>query len=110
VTGNETPNRPSVAGTASEIERNDTQDRHQERFAVAFGHPRRVPAENHIRRYSWEGRQAGLHGLPVVFHLWRRLVEVLAYRLVMCAFTWLPSPRRNLPRVETRGKDIAVQP
>jgi hypothetical protein len=39
VTGNETPNRPSVAGTASEIERNDTQDRHQERFAVTFGHP-----------------------------------------------------------------------
>jgi len=33
-----------------------------------------------------EGRQAGLHGLPVGLHLWRRLVEVLAYGLVMCAF------------------------
>jgi len=31
VTGNEVPNRPSVAGTASEIERNNAQHRHQER-------------------------------------------------------------------------------
>jgi len=33
------PNRPSVAGTASEIERNNALDCHQERFAVAFRHP-----------------------------------------------------------------------
>jgi hypothetical protein len=33
VTGNELPNRPSVAGTASETERNNAQDCHQERFA-----------------------------------------------------------------------------
>jgi hypothetical protein len=31
VTGNEVPNRPSVADTASGIERNNAQDRHQER-------------------------------------------------------------------------------
>jgi hypothetical protein len=35
VTGNEVPNSPSVAATASEIERNTARDCHQERFAVA---------------------------------------------------------------------------
>jgi len=33
VTGNETPNRPSVAGTASEVDRNNARYCHQERFA-----------------------------------------------------------------------------
>src|SRR5258707_6876428 len=38
VTGTEVPDRPSGAATASEIEPNNARDRHQERFAVAFGH------------------------------------------------------------------------
>jgi len=37
VTGNEAPNRPSVAGTASGTERNDTQDRQQERKTGTCG-------------------------------------------------------------------------
>jgi hypothetical protein len=44
VTGNETPNRPSVAGTASESERNDTQDRHQERKTGTCEEPPPIPS------------------------------------------------------------------